>query len=89
MMYDHIDTEPYAPEDFRKRSLFFNNIQFTVPVEYAKQLTGNDKFHYFVWRIPDKPEEYDVTARAIGIQNLQRLIETFHTQRMVKVVKEK
>ena len=87
-MYDPIDTEKYAPEAFRQRSLFFNNMQFTVPVEYAKQWTGNSKFHSF-WRIPDKPEDYDLTARAICIQNIQQSIGAFHTRRMIKVMKEK
>ena len=55
-LYDPIDTERYAPElCFRKRSVFFKNMQLIVPVEYAKQCTGNGKSCSFVWRIPDKP----------------------------------
>lgn len=73
----------------QEKKCVFNNMQVIVPVEYAKQCTENGKSCSLVWRIPDKPEDYNGTKRAICIQNIQKLIVEYHTQRMLKIVKEK
>ena len=88
--YVYCNVREFAPEDRKKRHVFYNQLRLPFTVEvFEKDPGGNKEKFFYLWKVPEAYHDRDRTKTEKICQDLSMNIPRYHTRSMVKIALNK